>query len=82
MAQQLKYCVKASVHVKVNEIRLVITVTHPKLAKFFQIIPDRMDSILNKQQRMAERQKNMQNKIKMTLENEDNQKVICFLVLP
>lgn len=29
---------------------------------------------------MAERQKNMQNKMKMTLENEANQKVICFAV--
>lgn len=36
---------------------------------------------MNKQQRMAERQKNMQNKLKMTLENEANQKVILQFCL-
>lgn len=40
-----------------------------------------MDSNMNKQQRMTERQKNMQNKIKMTLENEDNQKVFAIYSL-
>lgn len=45
--------------------------------QFFDF-PDRMDINLNKQQRMAERQKNMQNKIKMTLENEDNNQKVYF----
>lgn len=44
----------------------------------FMICADRMDANLNKQQRMAERQKNMQNKLKMTLENEANQKVFVY----
>ncbi|XP_037026728.1 proteoglycan Cow isoform X2 [Bradysia coprophila] len=44
------------------------------LCKGFCPCKDRKDSNLNKQQRMAERQKNMQNKMKMTLDNEANQK--------
>ncbi|KAG4072900.1 hypothetical protein HA402_006580 [Bradysia odoriphaga] len=45
------------------------------LCKGFCPCKDRMDSNLSKQQRMAERQKNMQNKMKMTLDNEANQKI-------
>ncbi|KAJ6639069.1 Inorganic pyrophosphatase [Pseudolycoriella hygida] len=45
------------------------------LCKGFCPCKDHTDVNSSKQQRMAERQKTMQNKIKMTLENEDNQKI-------